>query len=87
MTSKGQEEDNRQQLSEITEGAIFSVICHCLLGGGLAFLVSGWCASTVWTSQDGICCCPGESGLGPARTVWLWQGVSISVEKVKPEKH
>lgn len=47
MTFKGQEEDNRQQLSKITKGAIFRVLCHCLLHGGLAFLIGGWCLLVV----------------------------------------
>lgn len=39
MTFKGQEEDNRHQLSKITKGVNFTVIYHCLLLGGRAFLV------------------------------------------------
>lgn len=39
MSFKGQEEDNRHQLSKITKGEIFTEIYHCLLLGGLAFLV------------------------------------------------
>lgn len=39
MSFKGQEEDNRHQLSRITKGEIFTEIYHCLLLGGLAFLV------------------------------------------------
>lgn len=82
MAFKGQEEDNRQQLSKITKGAIFRVICHCLLHGGLAFLlVFGVLSPTARTSIKVASIVVPESLQG------LWLGVSTSVEKVKPEKH
>ena len=87
MTLKGQEEDNRHQLSKITKGAIFTVIYHCLLLGGLAFLVCVL-SPTARTSLKVPSVVSLESlvwALGEARAS-LWQGDSSTAEQVKLEK-
>lgn len=82
MTFKGQEEDNRHQLSKITEGAIFTVIYRCLLLGGLAFLCVLSRIARISLKVLSVVCL--ES------LVWalggLWQGESTSVEQAKPKK-